>query len=76
MPETDAEVALDRSKNLLGALMETRFQMKNGLPLTVRASVGLATTPEDGATVYGIIGTADSRMYMVKNNGRGKVWEA
>ncbi len=76
MPETGAEAALDRTKNLLGALMETRFQMKNGLGLTVRASVGLATAPEDGATVHGIIGTADSRMYMVKNNGRGKVWEA
>ncbi|MGC1463395.1 MAG: sensor domain-containing diguanylate cyclase [Terracidiphilus sp.] len=76
MPETGVEDALDRSKELLGSLMETRFQMKNGLGLTVHASVGLATAPVDGASVHGIIGTADSRMYMVKNNGRGKVWEA
>jgi len=76
MPETGAEEALSRAKDLLGALMETRFQMKSGLGITVGASVGLATAPEDGATVHGIIGAADSRMYMVKNNGRGKVWGA
>jgi len=76
MPETGPEAALVQAKELLSMLMETSFKMKNGLGLTVRASVGLATAPEDGATVHGIIGTADSRMYMVKNNGRGKVWEA
>ncbi len=74
MPETGADAALGQAKELLAALMETTFKMKSGLGLNVRASVGLATAPEDGATVHGIIGTADSRMYMVKNNGRGKVW--
>jgi diguanylate cyclase (GGDEF)-like protein len=70
MPETGAEDALVRA----AALMETRFGMKNGLELSVRASVGLATAPIDGATVHAIIGTADTRMYMVKSNGRGRVW--
>jgi len=69
MPET-GEAALP-SQELLGALMETTFKMKNGLGLTVRASVGLATAPEDGATVHGL-SVPDSRMYMVKNSGRGR----
>lgn len=75
MPETGAEAALTRARKLLDALMATKFQMKDGLELTVRASVGLATAPADGATVHTIIGAADMRMYLVKGNGRGKVWE-
>ena len=47
--------------------------MKGGLSLSVSASVGLATSPTDGAAVHAIIGAADTRMYAVKTNGRGQV---
>jgi GGDEF domain-containing protein len=50
--------------------------MKTGLELTIRASVGLATAPDDGISVHSIVGAADARMYYVKSNGRGKVWSA
>jgi diguanylate cyclase (GGDEF)-like protein len=73
MPETDAVAALARATTLLNALMETRFEMKNGLSLHVSASVGVASAPGDGATLHAIIGAADTRMYAVKSNGRGKV---
>ena len=76
MPETGAEEALDRSKGLLGALMETGFKMKNGLGAHGEGKRGAGHSTRGWATVHGIIGTADSRMYMVKNNGRGKVWGA
>jgi len=33
----------------------------------------VATSPADGSTLHSIIGAADSRMYMVKSNGRGSV---
>ncbi|HZL52937.1 MAG TPA: sensor domain-containing diguanylate cyclase [Terracidiphilus sp.] len=74
MPNTGAEAALAQASALLGALMETQFLMKNGLELSVKASIGLATAPADGTTVHAIIGAADARMYMVKSNGRGQVW--
>jgi diguanylate cyclase (GGDEF)-like protein len=73
MPETGAKAALELATALHRALMETEFEMKNGLRLRVSASVGLATAPDDGKTVHTIIGTADSRMYEVKIDGRGKV---
>ena len=73
MPETDATTALEQAATLLNALMETRFEMKNGLSLRVSASVGVASAPLDGATLHAIIGAADTRMYAVKSNGRGKV---
>ena len=73
MPDTDATEALAQAGALHRALMATSFRMKNGLELTVSASVGLSTAPADGATVHAIIGIADTRMYTVKNEGRGMV---
>jgi diguanylate cyclase (GGDEF)-like protein len=73
MPETNAESALELAITLNRSLMKTPFQMKNGLKLKISASVGLASAPDDGMAVHGIIGTADARMYMVKLNGRGNV---
>jgi diguanylate cyclase (GGDEF)-like protein len=73
MPETGAEAALDQVNEVLRALMDTNFEMKNGLTLNVSASVGLATAPVDGKTIHAVIGIADTRMYAVKSNGRGKV---
>ena len=73
MPETGQQDALAQAGKLLRLLMETRFSTKNGLRLSVSASVGLATAPADGATVHAIIGAADTRMYAVKSDGRGKV---
>jgi len=73
MPETGAAAAQTLASTIHRGLLETHFHMKNGLVLSVSASVGLATSPMDGATVHAIIGAADSRMYVVKNNGRGHV---
>jgi diguanylate cyclase (GGDEF)-like protein len=73
MPDTDAETALEVTKAMHRALMETQFCMKNGLKLNVSASVGMASAPGDGIQVHAIIGTADARMYAVKSNGRGHV---
>ena len=73
MPETGAQTALELATALNRALMETEFEMKNGLRLRVSASVGLATAPGDGAAVHAVIGSADARMYSVKSDGRGQV---
>jgi diguanylate cyclase (GGDEF)-like protein len=73
MPETDADAALGVTKTMHAALLETLFRMKSGLKLSVSASVGLASSPDDGAAVHAIIGTADARMYAVKLHGRGQV---
>jgi diguanylate cyclase (GGDEF)-like protein len=64
---------LAQAGTLLRALMQTRFTMKNGLKLSVSASIGVASVPADGSTLHAIIGAADARMYTVKTNGRGAV---
>ena len=73
LPETAATEAFELATGMHQDLIHTRFQMKNGLDLTVSASVGLATCPPESSAVHAIIGTADARMYAVKNDGRGKV---
>ncbi len=73
MPDTAATEAFDAATGMHQELIHTRFRMKNGLELTVSASVGLATCPPESSAVHAIIGTADARMYAVKSNGRGKV---
>jgi diguanylate cyclase (GGDEF)-like protein len=73
MPATNSYAALEQATTLHRALLSTRFRMKSGLDLTISASVGLSTAPQDGTTVHAIIGAADTRMYAVKTNGRGHV---
>lgn len=73
MRETSATAAHVLASATHRALMETRFHMKNGLVLSVSASVGLATCPTDATSLHHIIGIADSRMYAAKNTGRGQV---
>lgn len=71
LPETGPGAAQAHCNELLRGLMETRFSIKPDLKLAVSASMGLASAPADGVTIHSIIGTADSRMYMAKSNGRG-----
>jgi diguanylate cyclase (GGDEF)-like protein len=73
MPETDAETAAIEATRMHRELMATQFRLKDGLVLSVSASVGLASYPRDGATLHAIIGAADARMYTVKTGGRGQV---
>lgn len=73
MPATGSYAALKQINELHRELLATTFRMKTGLELTVSASVGLATAPDDGTTVHSVIGAADARMYIVKTHGRGQV---
>ncbi len=73
MPDTNAADGLTQARSLLSALMATEFKMKTGLKLHVSASIGVSTAPDDGMAIHTVIGAADSRMYLVKTNGRGQV---
>jgi diguanylate cyclase (GGDEF)-like protein len=73
LPGAASAEALQLSNSLLRLLMAAPYRTKNGLEITVSASVGVASAPADGEDAHSIIGTADARMYMVKNAGRGKV---
>ena len=73
MPKTTHEDAMMQIRELLKAIQETDFQLQNGRKLKSNASAGVATVPNDGATMHALIATADERMYGVKAQGRGRV---
>ena len=71
LPEADKESAQKIAERLLTSMRERRFG--NVLGLEVRASFGVATWPEDGASVHEIIRAADTMMYLVKGATRDNI---
>jgi diguanylate cyclase (GGDEF)-like protein len=66
----DKAEAVSMVKQLRQKLNESEFLTREGLSISVTASFGVATYPQDGATLHGIIRSADSMMYRVKNTTR------
>ena len=62
--------ATELAQRLRHELTSTRFLTANGLSLSITASFGLATFPEDGADLHSIIRSADTMMYVAKAEGR------
>jgi diguanylate cyclase (GGDEF)-like protein len=60
-------------KQIRQKLNDSEFLNGEGLAIRVTASFGLATFPQDGATLHGIIRSADTMMYRVKNSTRDDI---
>ncbi len=54
-------------------LRETDLPASEGITLRITASFGLATFPQDGEDLHGIIRAADSMMYCAKADGRDRL---
>jgi len=66
----DKKHASELAGHLRETLNQSRFLTGEGMSLTVTASFGLATFPEDGTTLHAIIRSADAMMYQAKAMGR------
>jgi diguanylate cyclase (GGDEF)-like protein len=64
--ENEARLAADRLIEVFGAPVEI-----DGVPITVRASVGLAVFPDDGNEPSGLLRCADVAMYRAKSSQQG-----
>jgi diguanylate cyclase (GGDEF)-like protein len=73
LPETDKLAAQEAATRLHSVLREHKFPLGNGAPLSIRASFGVSTFPEDGGSVHEIIRSADTMMYLVKGLTRDNV---
>ncbi len=73
LPQTSKDSALTVAKRLRDNLRTTPFCSEEGLNLTVKASIGLATYPHDAKTPHDIIRQADEMMYLVKNTTRDNI---
>jgi len=73
MPQTDKNTAIQITEKMYRTLNKSRFIQDEGLNLQLNASFGLATFPEDGDSMHGIIRSADNMMYEVKNTTRNNI---
>src|ERR1700737_253035 len=73
MPGTDKENGLRAAMKVRDDLRAARFLEGAGLSLSISGSFGMATFPEDGATVPTILRAADTMMYEAKNATRDNV---
>lgn len=70
LPQTSKEAALHVAKRLMNTFRNMQWLTDEGLSLTLRVSIGIATYPLDGDTSHAIVQSADDLMYQVKNAGR------
>jgi diguanylate cyclase (GGDEF)-like protein len=73
LPQTGKDQAVTVAKRLQDSIRAGVFCTEQGLNLSVRASMGLATFPNDAQTPHDIIRQADEMMYVVKNTTRDNV---
>ena len=73
LPQTGKDQAVVVAKRLQDSLRAGVFCVDQGLNLSVRASMGLATFPHDAQTPHDIIRQADEMMYVVKNSTRDNI---
>jgi diguanylate cyclase (GGDEF)-like protein len=73
LPQTGKDAALIVATRLLQVFRETNFLKQENLNLNIRASIGVATYPEDAKSAHEIIRQADEMMYLVKNTTRDNI---
>ncbi len=73
LPQTNKDSALIVAKRLLEVFRTSAFLRSDNLNLNVRASIGVASYPEDARSAHEIIRQADEMMYVVKNSTRDNV---
>jgi len=73
LPQTSKQAALVVARRLRDLLRNTQFEFEGDVKLNVRASMGVATYPEDALDSHGLIRQADEMMYMVKNATRDAI---
>jgi diguanylate cyclase (GGDEF)-like protein len=73
LPQTSKQSALVVARRLLDILRTTHFHIADGLDLNIRASMGVASFPDDARNAHDLIRQADEMMYSIKNTTRDAI---
>lgn len=77
MPSTPADISLMVAERLCRAIEGEPFEASGSeTPLTITASIGVATTTDPTETAEALLGRADAALYQAKNGGRNQVCSA
>jgi two-component system cell cycle response regulator len=71
--ELGHEEAMEVANRHAEAIRGKPIVLEDGQELTVTASLGVATSPQNGATSETLIAAADKALYRAKHNGRNRV---
>ena len=69
----DKKAATACAQQVLARMTEAHFLTGEGLSLSMTASLGLATFPQDGSSLPEMIKAADTMMYVAKADGRNRL---
>jgi len=75
-PETMGMQAFDVCERLREALARATIPLERGLPVSVTASIGLASVVESDVNIDVILSRADQALYSAKRDGRNRTSEA
>jgi diguanylate cyclase (GGDEF)-like protein len=73
LPQTSKDAALVVAKRLRDVFRTNQMLKDENLNLITKASIGLASYPDDAKSAHEIIRQADEMMYMVKNSTRDNI---
>jgi diguanylate cyclase (GGDEF)-like protein len=73
LPQTSKDAALLVARRLMAVFHSRQWLPAEGLPLYLRASIGIASFPADATSPQAIVQRADEMMYQVKQAGRDNI---
>jgi len=73
LPQTGKDAALLVARRLMTTFRTKEWLAGQGISLSLRASIGIASYPADGITPQAIVQRADECMYQVKQSGRNNI---
>jgi diguanylate cyclase (GGDEF)-like protein len=73
LPETDQQGAVQLAQRLRASIEKHLYLSASGSPVTVTASIGVATATTGARDVDKLLSSADRQLYRAKHNGRNRV---
>jgi diguanylate cyclase (GGDEF)-like protein len=73
LPQTSREAGLRVARRISHVFHRRRWLPDEGFGVDLRASIGIATYPEDATTPQAVVQRADEMMYTVKQAGRDNI---
>jgi diguanylate cyclase (GGDEF)-like protein len=73
LPQTSTDGSLLVARRLMAVFHSRQWLAAEGVPLSVRASIGIAGFPADAVSPQALVQRADEMMYQVKQAGRDNI---
>lgn len=73
LPDAESSTACAIIKRLIEKMKSMEIPVSREAVITIAASFGIASYPQDGSSIDDLLLTADSRLYKAKNEGKNRV---